>query len=120
MTNCEDASMKFDLKEKKMSLSMVIIVILCLIVTGIIVVTIANQVGADATQPWFIQQTLDTHEPVKLENSYIISNEEDVLKFVHNKEIYTIEGKLSDDFCGVADILVENGKIARVYVQPDI
>ena len=117
MTNCEVASMKFDLKEKKLSLSMVIIVILCLIVTGIIVVTVVNQVVADATRPWFIQQSLDTHEPVKLENAYIVSNEDDILKFVHNKEVYTVEGKLSDSFHGIADILVENGKIRYIILN---
>ena len=111
--------MKFELKEKKLSLSMVLIVILCLIVTGIIVITVLNQADANETRPWFIQQSLDTHEPVKLEDAYIVSNKDGALEFIHNKETYSVEGNLSREFSGVADILVEEGKIARVYAKPD-
>lgn len=112
--------MKFELKEKKLSISMVVIVILCLIVTGIIIITIMKQADADETRPWFIQQSLDTHEAVKLEDAYIVSNKDGVLELVHNKETYFVEGKLSKDFSGVADILAEEGKITRIYVKPDL
>lgn len=111
--------MKFKLKDKKLSLSMVIIVILSLIVTGIIVVTIVKQANVTETKPWFFQQSIDTHEAIRLEDVYIISNDEGVLKFIHNKETYTVEGNLADSFLGVADILVEEGAITRVYAKPD-
>ena len=83
------------IKDKKISLSIVVIIILSLIATGIIVSKLFEPVEAKGQTAWFIQESLDTHKSIRLESTYIVSSEEGILEFIHNKEKYTLKGSLA-------------------------
>lgn len=107
------------IKYKKLSLSIIIIIVLSLIATGIIVWKLASPTEAKAEIAWFISESIETKEPILLESTYIVSNNEGILEFIHNKETYTLEGNLAKNYFGVADILIDDGLIKKIYAKPN-
>lgn len=109
--------MKF--KGKRLIFIMIAVVIICLIFTWIILKSFASEASAKAQQYWFFQESIKTGQPITLENAFLVSNSNGQLVFVHENEIYQVEGKLEESVFGITDIVVKGDDIVKVYQKPD-
>lgn len=111
--------MNFNPKYKKIVSIILIIVVICLVVTGIIVNRLIKETNSRIEANWFFEESVRTGQPVVLSDAFILSNEEGVLRFIYDYNTYEVDGNLSEDFFGVANILVEGDDITKVSIKPD-
>ncbi len=111
--------MKENWKYKKLFFVMVIVVIISLVLTGVIFADLFADVSGNGTKYWFFEESLQTGENVELENAYIYSSEKGQLEFLYDNIIYNIDGYLSEEYTGVADVVVDGDQIAKVIVKND-
>ena len=111
--------MKENWKYKKLFYVMLFIVIVSLGFTVVIMSGLFDETDGKEGKYWFYEESLQTGKTVELENAYVYSNSNGQLEFLYDNITYTIEGKLEEDFAGVADIVVEGDKIAKVRIKPD-
>ena len=109
------------IRDKKLSLSMIVIVILSLIATGIIVSKLVGAVSGNETKEvaWFIAESKELKKEIVLDDVYIISTEDKKIKFVSDDKMYEVSGNLAQNYDGIADIIVSNGRITKVCIKPD-
>lgn len=112
--------MKFHLRDKKIISIMLIVVIICLILTGIIVGSLAKEASAKAESYWFFRESVKTGQPVTIRNAYLVSEQDGQLVFVHEGNTYEIKGELETPINGVADIVVDGEDIVKIYAKPDV
>lgn len=108
------------MKYKKIVILILLVILISLILTGVIVSKLMKTANGDNTKDryWFFQQSLETGQPVTLENAYIISNEQNCLKFLYDYTVYEIKGTLEQEFSGVADIQIKGEKIVKISLKP--
>lgn len=111
--------MKENWKYKKLFYVMLGIVIISLGFTAVILSGLMDDADGKEGRYWFFEESMQTGNPVKLENAYIYSNASGQFEFLYDNITYTIEGKLAEEFSGVADVIVEGDKIAKVYIKPE-
>lgn len=110
--------MKSKLKRKKITLIILLITIISLVFTGVIVADMVKDTEGEEARLWFFEESIQTGQPVYLENAFIISNEDNILTFLYDYKTYEVKGTLADSYFGVADIQVEGEKIAKVSIKP--
>lgn len=111
--------MNFNPKYKKIVSIILIIVAICLLLTGIIINKMIRETNNRIEQNWFFAESVRTGQPLVLTDAFILSNEEGVLKFIYDYQTYEVEGELEESYFGVANILVEGADITKVSIKPD-
>ncbi len=107
------------MKYKKLTALILVIVVTCLVLTGVIVSKLMKQTNGTEEKYWFFQQAIETGQTVYLENAFILSNENNKLTFLYDYTTYAVEGTLEANHFGVADIQIEGEKITKVSIKPD-
>ena len=114
------SEMKGNLKRKKITLVILLLTIISLICTGLIVANLIKDTSGKETRLWFFEESVQTGQPVVLKNAYIISNHNDKLTFLYDYKTYEVDGNLSQNYTGVADIHIDGEKIVKVSAKPDV
>ncbi len=111
--------MNFDPKYKKIVSIILLIVAISLVLTGIIVNKLVKETNSRIEANWFFKESVRTGQPVVLSDAFILSNDDGVLRFIYDYNTYEVDGNLSEEFFGVANILVEGDDITKVSIKPD-
>ena len=111
--------MNYNPKYKKIVGVILIVVVICLLLTGIIINKLIKETNNRIEQNWFFAESVRTGQPVVLTDAFILSNDEGVLRFIYDYTTYEVEGKLAESYFGVANILVEGADITKVSIKPD-
>lgn len=111
--------MKFDPKYKKITFIILVIVVICLILTGLIINKLTEKTSGNISQYWFFEQSITTGQPVILEDAFILSDEDGQLSFLYDYKTYVVEGNLPESYFGVANIQVDGSKITKISIKPD-
>lgn len=85
----------------------VIIVVISVILTGIILVS------------YLAKTAMAKNDDKVLKNSYITVVDPGVITIYCKGNIYEYQGVLEEDFTGVADVVISDGKIQKIYAKPD-
>ena len=109
--------MKGILKGKKIIVVIIVIVIICLFFTGVILFDLVNETVGESSRHWFFEESIQTGQTVVLKNAYIISNENNELKFLYDYKTYEVEGTLAQECSGIADIHINGEKISKIRVK---
>ena len=96
---------------------MLLIVIFSLGLTTIIVAGLIDDVNGSEETYWFFTKSKEYGEVVELKNAYIYSAENDQVGFVYDDVAYLVPGKLTESYTGLADIIIEGGKISKICVR---
>ena len=112
-------TLKFNKKFKKLFLLLIALVLISLVATGIILSKLMKEASVKEESPWFFKQSLQMGEPLTLENTFILSAKENKLTFLHKNQTYTIEGELSEEISGVADIVIDGEEISKIRFKPN-
>lgn len=108
---------------KKMIFLFIALIIISLMATGIILSKLMKETSVKQKQTqkeaWFFQQSIESEKPVVLENAFILSTNENKLTFLHKNETYSIEGNLSEEIYGIADIVIDGIKVSKIRFKPD-
>ena len=112
--------MKEKWKYKRLFYLMLLVVVFCLGLTAIIFTGLIEDADSEEDIYWFYEQAIQTGRPVELENSYVYTNDKGELEFVYNYTTYTIPAHLEQEFSGIADIIVEGDKIAKIQMKPEV
>ena len=110
--------MNFEPKYKRIISIILIVVAISLLFTGIIVSKLVKKANARIEEHWFFAESVRTGQPVVLTDAYILSNENNVLKFVYDYTTYEVEGNLEEPYMGVANILIEGTDITKISIKP--
>jgi len=111
--------MSFDPKYKKITTVILLIVGICLIITGVILSKMLKDANASEGQYWFYEEAVSTGQPVVLEDVFILSVNEETFSFLYDYVIYEVEGSLADSYFGVANITIEGESVTKISVKPD-
>lgn len=111
--------MKENWKYKKLFYIMLGVVVISLGFTAVVLSGLIDDADGKEGKYWFFEEAKQTGKPVELENAYVYSNANGQLEFLYDNITYTIEGSLAQEFSGVADIVVEGDKVAKVYSKPE-
>ena len=111
--------MNFNPKYKKITGIILLIVIISLVMTGLIVRKLIKETNNRIAENWFFEESIRTGQPVILNNAFILSNEDGVLRFIYDYTTYEIDGRLAETYFGVANITVEGDDITKVSIKPD-
>lgn len=111
--------MNFEPKYKKIVGIILLVVAISLLFTGIIVNRLIKQTNNRIETHWFFAESVRTGQPVMLTDAYILSSENGKITFIYDYMTYEVEGRLSEPYMGVANILVEGADIAKISVKPD-
>lgn len=111
--------MKGKFKRKKITLIILLLTVISLIFTGVILAGLIKDASGKEERLWFFEESIQTGQPVVLKNAYIISNDENKLKFLYDYKTYEVEGTLSQDYSGIADIHIDGEMIFKVGIKPD-
>lgn len=111
--------MKGKMRGKRITYVILLLTIISLICTGLIVVNYLKDTSGENTRLWFFEESIQTGQPVVLKNVYIISNENDTLKFLYDYKTYEVQGELVNEYKGLADIHVNGERIVKVSAKPD-
>lgn len=111
--------MNFDPKYKKITTLILLIVGICLILTGLILSSLIKNANAKAEQHWFFAESISTGQPVVLEDAFITSSSEGILSFVYDDMTYEVEGTLENPYFGIANITVAGDDIQKISIKPD-
>lgn len=105
--------------KKKITIVILLLTVISLIFTGIILVKMVKDTSGEEQRAWFFEESIQTGQPLVLENAYIISNEGDKLTFLYDYKTYEVEGRMSQEYAGVGDIHIDGEKVAKVSIKPD-
>lgn len=111
--------MNFDPKYKKITAIILLVVGICLILTGLILTKQMKTTNAEEGMYWFFEESVSTGQPVLLEDAFIVSVTEDKFTFLYDYMTYEVEGKLSETYFGVANITIEGEKVGKISIKPD-
>lgn len=84
-----------------------IIIVVSVILTGIILVS------------YLAKNAVAKNDDKILENAYLTVSEPGTITLYCDGSIYEYEGILEEDFTGVADVVISNEKIQKIYAKPD-
>lgn len=105
--------------KKKITIVILLLTVISLIFTGIILLKMVKDTSGEEQRAWFFEESIQTGQPLVLENAYIISNEGDKLTFLYDYKTYEVEGRMSQEYAGVGDIHIDGEKVAKVSIKPD-
>ena len=105
--------------KKKITIIILLLTIISLIFTGIILMKMIKDTEKKEQRVWFFEESIQTGKPVVLKNAYIISNEGNKLNFLYDYKTYEVEGCMTQQHTGIADIHVDGEKISKVSIKPD-
>ena len=111
--------MNFDPKYKKITTIILLIVGICLILTGLILTRLMKTANADGDRYWFYEEAVSTGQPVILEDAFILSVGEGSFSFLYDHMTYEVEGSLAEEYFGVANITIEGETISKISMKPD-
>lgn len=111
--------MNYNSKYKKIIGIILIIVVICLVLTGIILNKMIKESNSNVKENWFFEEALRTGQPVMLNDAFIISNDDGMLKFIYDYKAYEVKGNLAETHFGVANIMIEGKEITKVSIKPD-
>lgn len=111
--------MNFDPKYKKITTLILMIVGICLILTGLILSKMMKDANGREGDYWFFEESISTGQPVVLEDAFITAVSEDRFSFLYDYMTYEVEGNLEEDYFGVANITVRGDCIEKVSIKPD-
>lgn len=111
--------MNFDPKYKKITAIILLIVGICLIMTGLILSKLMKEANGEEGRYWFFEESVSSGQPIVLEDAFIVSTTEGKLSFIHDYTTYVIEGNLESSYSGIANITIEGEKISRISIKPD-
>lgn len=111
--------MKEKWRYKKLFYLMLMIVVFSLGITAIIFSGMIGETDASEEKYWFFEESLQTGKTVELQNVYVYGNADNKIEFLYDNINYTISGQLQQSFLGVADIVVDGDKIAKVRIKPE-
>lgn len=111
--------MNFDPKYKKITTIILLIVGICLILTGLILARLMKTANANADRYWFYEEAVSTGQPVVLEDAFILSVGEESFSFLYDHMTYELEGSLAESYFGVANITIEGETITKISMKPD-
>jgi len=111
--------MKFKLKDKKILVILLAIVVICLLLTGMILMSLTKETNAKVEKYWFFKESIKTGQPITIENAFLVSNSNGQLSFVHENNTYYVDGTLEQEVKGVVNLLVSGDEIIKVYSKPD-
>lgn len=112
--------MKFDPKYKRVTVIILLIVGICLVITGLILSKLMKETNAKEGEYWFFEESLSTGQPVLLEDVYITSVTDEKFSFVYDYINYEVNGTLEENFLGVANIIIEGMEVKQVSIKPDV
>ena len=112
--------MKESRNGKKLFYLMLLIVVFSLGLTAIIVTGLIDDADGKESKYWFFEESIQTGKPVELKNVYMYKNADEKLEFLYKNVTYLIEGNISQEFVGIADIVVEGDKISKIRINPDV
>lgn len=104
---------------KRLLYLILLIVVFSLCLTAIIVTGLIDDADGKEAKYWFFEESIQTGKTVELKNAYVYSNANGKLEFLYDNITYTIEGRMEEDFTGVADIVIDKDKISKVRIKPD-
>ena len=105
--------------KKKITIIILLLTIISLIFTGIILMKMIKDTEKNEQRVWFFEESIQTGKPVVLKNAYIISNEGNKLNFLYDYKTYEVEGCMTQQHTGIADIHIDGEKISKVSIKPD-
>lgn len=111
--------MNFDPKYKKITSVILVIIGICLVLTGLILTNLMKNTNGQEGRYWFFEESLSTGQPVILEDAFIVSVSDEQFTFLYDHMTYEVEGNLAESYFGVANITVEGDKISKLSVKPD-
>lgn len=115
--------MKGNFKNKKITIFILLLTIISLVFTGIILAGLMkdkNGIDDKEQRLWFFEESIQTGQPVVLQNVYIISNADNKLCFLYDYKTYEIQGSLSQEYSGIADIHIDGEKVQKVLIKPTV
>lgn len=112
--------MNFDPKYKKITTVILLIVGICLILTGLILSKMMKDANAREGRYWFFEDAVSTGQPVILEDVFITSVSEDGFTFLYDHMTYEVDGDLQEPYFGIANITVQGDNIKKVSIKPDV
>jgi stage II sporulation protein D len=102
-------------KIKWMLFLMVVLVALSVALTAFVVI---HMTATEATvYPWDEAASEESPVEILLENIYITGNDSDAVTFVYEGESYRIRGRLKESYQGVADLVIYENEITKIYVK---
>lgn len=111
--------MNFDPKYKRVTVIILLIVGICLVITGLILSKLMKEANVTDGQYWFYEESLSTGQPIVLEDVYITAVSEDSFSFIYDYMTYDVEGNLEEMYTGVANITIAGDKIEKISIKPD-
>ena len=111
--------MKFDPKYKRVTVIILLIVGICLVITGLILSKLMKETNGTEGEYWFFEESLSTGQPIVLENVYITTITDNSFSFIYDHMNYEVEGMLEESYIGVANISIMGDKIEKISIKPD-
>ncbi len=111
--------MNFDPKYKKITTIILLIVGICLILTGLILSKLMKSANGKEDRYWFYEESISTGQPVVLNDVFIFASGEETFSFLYDHMIYDVEGSLAEPYFGVANITITGETIEKISIKPD-
>ncbi len=111
--------MKFQMKYKKITILILIIVAISLVLTGVILSKLMKEAKAEIEANWFFEESLSTGKPIVLKNAYMVDTSDGKLSFLYENMLYEVKGSMEEEFYGVVDITVDGNKISKISIKPE-
>lgn len=93
-----------------------IIIALCVFLTFLIIFkTVSKQTSAT---PW-VSDTEDPDVEILLENVYITDSSGGRISFLYDGQACFLDGKMEEDYQGIADIEIKDQAIRKIYIKRD-
>lgn len=106
--------------KKKLTIVILLLIVISLVFTGVILAKLVkNTNGREEQRAWFFEESIQTGQPVVLNNAYIISTTDEKINFLYDYKTYEVEGCLAQEYTGIADIHIDGEKIAKVAIKPE-
>lgn len=105
--------------KKKITIVILLLIAISLIFTGIILRDMLKETQDNEVRAWFFEESIQTGQPVVLNNAYIVSNTENKLTFVYDYKTYEVDGNMKQKHTGIADIHINGEKVTKISIKPD-
>ena len=105
--------------KKKITILMLVLTVISLIFTGLILMKLVKNTNGTVAREWFFEESIQTGQPVVLSNAYIISNEENIMKFLYDYKTYEVKGVMAEEYSGIADIHIDGEKVSKIAIKPE-
>ena len=112
-------SMNFNPKYKKITTIILVIVGICLVLTGLILTRLFKNANSVENRYWFFEESIATGQPVVLEDAFIVSAADGKITFIYDHMDYIVDGFLEEPYFGVANITIDGDKIGKLSIKPD-